>query len=358
MSIWDWLRASLYQADQAKNPIPEQIYNLYSEAMSYHSKEPARTVAMLAQARDLATQSQELWWAQFCEHWRLQIMLCDQRDYGNALDAAVHAAVETRKPFYAQFPQRICIQEDLISSYMGIDPEGYAEQAEQALDYMQREVSPDAECNHCINELRTEIALNLNRLDAAETSALTALQRAKQQGDRMHSAIAFRDLCTIAYRRGDYHLISGYAQEAVTDAFAARHNLSILSGLMWQALGARKRGEEREASRAYRTVSARLNQTGAFPGDDFYEALTGFHEAAGQYEQALQSRLRELEQIRGKGQILAECKCRLDICRLYRLMGQKEQVEAQLQAVEAIAQGLKRPTSVLAKVNEFRESSV
>lgn len=357
MSIWDWVRDSIRRAHAAGNPNPLRLYEMYQEAMSYHSKDPAQTTARLIQARDLAIELQEPWWAQFCEHWRLQTLLCDQRDYGQALDGAVHAAIETRKPPYAQFPQRICIQEDMIMAYMGIDPEGYGDHAEQALNYMQAEVSQEAECNQCINELRTEIAIRLNRLDVAEASALAALQQAKAKGDRMHSAIAFRHLCIVAFRRGDYGVIAGYAQEAVTDAYASSHNASILGGLMWQALAARKAGDERTASRTFRTAVARLKQTDALPGEDFYEALTALHEAVGAYDQALQTRQHELAKIEGKGQIAHECLCRLEICRLRRLLGQTADIEAELQTIEAVAALLKKPASVLAKVQQLRENA-
>ncbi len=357
MSIWEWIWESRQRAHAEGNPNPERIYRMYREGMDYRNSDPAQTVARLAQARDLAIELQEPWWAQFCEHWRLQTVLCQQRDYGAALDGAVYAAIETRKPLYAQFPQRICIQEDMISACTGIDPEGYAEQAEQALSYMQAEVSPEAECNNCIKELRLEIAIALNRLEEAEEAALAALQYAKAKGDKMHSAIALRHLCTIAFRRGDYGLIKGYAQEALTDAYASSHTATILSGLVWQALAARKAGDERTASRSFRMAVARLKQAGAEPAEDFYEALTAFHESAGAYDQAIGARQTELARIEGKGQIAEECLARLEICRLLCLLGQTTELETELQTIETIAARLKKPAKVLAKVQDFRESA-
>src|SRR5262249_58918739 len=95
--------------------------------MSSYRTNPDRTLTMLAEARTLAEQMGESWWVLFIDHWRLQALLNFKLDFRNVLDIAVGATLEARKPQYANFPQRICLHEDLISSYLGIDPFGHAD---------------------------------------------------------------------------------------------------------------------------------------------------------------------------------------------------------------------------------------
>lgn len=355
MSIWDWVRDAVGKAYQEGDAAVVQIYETYDSAMELRERDPEQSVAILLQARAQAEALGQPWWVQFCDHWRLQALLFHVRDYRRALDLAVECAVETRKPIYRQFPQRVCLHEDLICAYMGIDPEGYAPQIEQSLEYMATEAAPDAECLHCISQLRVELQMRTERYDEAEETALRALVRAREADDSLHAAESFCMLCLIARRKQNMQALGEYAEEAVRSGRAGRHNASIITGLMWQACAARAKGDDRGASRAYRTAIARANQRGSVPPPEYYLAISAFHEAAGDYESALAARKYEIAQIAGQGQTSRECDARLTICSYLQTLGRPAaEIEAELAQAEILAGQLRKPDRVRLEIARLR----
>ena len=145
MSVWDWISEFESKAYASNDPERQQLVEYYYIAQEFHDYDHDRALALLQQGREFARRLGEPWWVLFYEHWRIQVLLFHKRDYTAALDAAVRAAVEVRKPIYAHLPQRICLHEDVISAYAGIDPAGHATKIQQALDYMESEITPDLE---------------------------------------------------------------------------------------------------------------------------------------------------------------------------------------------------------------------
>ena len=119
--------------------------------------------AALEEGRERAHAAGRRWWTLFFEHWKLQNLLNKQRDYNKARDLAARVAIEARKPAYAGLPQRVCLQEDLISSFVGIDARGHATIIQEALDYMEREASREAECYLCLQALRRDFLFDIGR---------------------------------------------------------------------------------------------------------------------------------------------------------------------------------------------------
>src|SRR5262249_13539308 len=153
----------------------------------------------------LARQLREPWWILYYDHWRLVALIHFLRDYRQAVDLGMQNFLEVRKPQYADFPVRIDIYHNLISAYMGIDPDGYADAVRQALDYLNAEITPESKGWYLVEGVRCEFALELDRLDEALEAGTRVLAQADADHDRNsgwhHSVFAFCDLCDVAYRR-------------------------------------------------------------------------------------------------------------------------------------------------------------
>src|SRR5262249_13816250 len=209
--------------------------------------------------------------------------------------------VERRKPAYAQLPQRICLHEDLIYAYLGIDPLGNADAIRRALDYMRTEVTEDLDCRYCVQNCRTEFALLCGELPEGEESARVTLALADEDVHRStgehHAAYAHCDLCEIAHRRRDWEALREWSAEGEALARRADEHLKVAEFLLWQALLARHDGDEALAGRRHRQALARGRRVKAQPGTNYYNILCAFHERGGEPERALAVRDLELKRL-------------------------------------------------------------
>jgi hypothetical protein len=346
VSIWQWIRDYYADAEATGDPQRLRLCDLHQDAMSSYRTNPDRTLAMLAEARALAEQMGENWWVLFIDHWRLQALLNFKLDFRHVLDIAVGATLEARKPQYASFPQRICLHEDLISSYLGIDPFGYAGAVMQALDYMEHEVSPDVECRFCQKECRAEFARVCGDLDGVERVTrleLDLLDADEQSGTSQdhHLGIAYLNLCNVAFLRRDWETLRELIPQTEVLALRRENHLGLARLLYYQALLARLDGDESAAKRLMRRGRSREQRAGGVPGEQNFDALAGFHEAGGELEEAWQVREQELATLLDRGHFFDEFVCRRKRLRLLVQMGKPHDEELAL--ARAAAGKLREP---------------
>ena len=185
MNIWQWLYESIERHRAQGDDSRLEFYHLHRHAMKVDDENPEAAFAALEQGRARAHALGDGWWTLFFEHWKLQNLLNKQRDYGRARDLAARVAIEARKPAYAALPQRVCLQEDLITSFVGIDARGHAHIIEEALDYMEREAPREAECYLCLQGLRRDFLFDIGR--EAEALELGRRDLAQcERADRKH----------------------------------------------------------------------------------------------------------------------------------------------------------------------------
>jgi hypothetical protein len=357
MSVWNWIQNYEAQALQNGDEARQAMCNSFFQALDLHSTDPDQGLTLFSQSRSLAVRLNEPWWVLVNDHWRLQTLISFKGDYTIALDLAVRAAVEVRKPIYAQLPQRLCLHEDLINVYMGIDPLGHAATIEKALVYMQSEISPDLECHKCLYCLKTDYAITLDRLQEAETEINKLLAECKSQGDNHYTASAYKYLCKLAQLHQDWEGLLAMASEGEIYSRRLHGQPMKLWGLIaWQALAKRHLGAKKEAQRLYLQATTQVARINTVPGFYYFDALVGYREAGNEIETALKIRQRQLSILKGKGQYDNECTCRLDCLRLMALLGKNSQDEdfrAELQAVRELAQKLINPQSILTKLEQY-----
>src|SRR4051812_36554313 len=120
----DWFEE--YEADARRRGEPDRarLGLLHREAYRFRESDPDHALALLAQGRQLAGRLAEPWWALFYDQLRVHALLHFKQDYRDVLVLAVANTLECRKPAYQGFPRRLMVHGDLISAYLGIDPEG------------------------------------------------------------------------------------------------------------------------------------------------------------------------------------------------------------------------------------------
>jgi hypothetical protein len=357
VSIWDWVHQFADEAEENGDEDRLHLHELHQRAQSFMEGDPDRALAILAEARVVAEKLGENWWVLFLDHWQLQELIHEKRDFRDVLPIAVRATLEARKPENSGLPQRVCLHEDLIYGYLFIDPLGYADVISEALDYMQDEVAEDVECRYCIQGCRTEFALACGELDKARESVRVSLAMADDDSNirnaEHHGRAAWCDLCQISWLSGDHETLEEAAREGEVLARRTENHLGLAEILAWQALLARQEGDDDMARRRMRQAQQRTGRVKSIPSDTFFNILAVFHEKGGDLEEAWQVREQELSVVGGKGRLYDEFLCRLQRLRLLVRMGQPH--EPELALVREAAEKLRDPIPHLDQIERTLE---
>lgn len=348
MDIHEWIWKHAKRAYEARDQESYQLVALTRQAVPLIRDDPDRALELLEEGRALAESLNEPWFARFYDHWMIQALLFHKRDPNRALPMAEAAVRETAKPEYADFPQRICLREDLISSYLHRDPLGYTSEIEEAIRYMQAEISPACACRHCLASLQTEFLLALGQREAAEQAALDALRSAWPASDYHHALAAYASLCQISYERRDWPKLGHWSGAGKTFEGQDVGASSIHELLLWQAAALRHSGSLDIASREYRRIRALTRRQAAVPSPGFFDALFAYHEADTDLRPALAACGLELEQLAGRGEIIRECRVRLR--RRFLLTRRGLPVAEEEAAIRSLAALLRDPEPILTQL--------
>ncbi|MCL4396210.1 MAG: hypothetical protein M1482_15645 [Chloroflexi bacterium] len=127
----------------------------------------------------------------------------------------------------------------------------------------------------------------------------------------------------------------------------------LIESLCWQALFARKMGDEDKAKRLYRVATASAARLGRKFSYAYYDSLCEYHELGEEPEHALRLRDQQLEQnVRG-GSAHWECECRLKRCQLLARMGRP--LDDELAQAREAARKLLDPAQFLAKLERIEK---
>ncbi len=343
MDIHEWIGEYARRAIEARDRERYDLVVICGEALPRVARDPDQALHLLEQGHALAQRLEESWWTRFFEHWMIQALLFRKRNVQAALPLARAAVAATTAPEYEEFPQRICLREDLIFSFLGRDPRGHSREIEQAVEYMQAEIAPDCPCIHCLQEIRTAYPLALGRWDEAEQAALNAVKMAWPASDYHHVLGAYAALCQIAAERQDWAKLAHWA--GMGETFVGRDvgMDSVLELLMWQAVATLRHGDSPAASEQYKRARQHARAYRALPSAGYFDALFAYHQS--DLRRALAVCDLELRPLAGNGQAARECLIRLRRCRLLAALGRP--VSEESAQIRALAQMLADPQLVL-----------
>ncbi|MBN1428930.1 MAG: hypothetical protein JXB07_11140 [Anaerolineae bacterium] len=326
----------------------------FRSAFKFMDEDPDMALDLLSQSRLIAQELDEKWWVQLSNHWELQTLLFYKRDYNHVLEKAVKAAVEVRKPEYENFPQRICLHEDLIYSYLESDPIGYSEQIRSAIEYMESQVTPDLECRFCVSGLKTHFTILTGDIDLALDLALKYVEQSEHEDHYLSSAYIY--LCAIAFARQDWQKMKDWALAGEVVSRRRNRENNLVEMLTCNAVATRCLGDEKEALRLCQAATQRAAGYGARLGARYYQMLAAYHELGGDLKKACQVRDRQLHEIEGTARHFVECQCRLEIVRLRKALGLP--FEDAADGVRTAAKRLKEPSYILKQLESYLDHDV
>ena len=277
--IWQWIDDRRYDALRRGDETAMEMVAMLWRMLDIMEDNPQLGLHYGAQARQIAELIGDKWFIQLMNHWELQARFSFLGDYNGTLELATKSAVEVRLPEYQDFPQRICLHEDLISAYAEQDPIGNRELVQQALDYMEQEVDPNVECYMCLNGLKLDFVMTTGTHDEVRKTAQSAIKVAESSPH--HLGYIYLMLVESAYQQKDWENLLIWAIEAESNARKAERENRTATALLWLALHAQRTDELERARSLYQQGTHRADRYGAFIGRPYYVALTAYHETGG-----------------------------------------------------------------------------
>jgi hypothetical protein len=312
-------------------------------------------LALLDEGRHLAGRLREPWWMLFYDDRRAGALMKYKGDALAGLELAVRNALEARKPLYDSFPWRFRIHDHLIVGYLNTDPVGYAGPIREAISYLERDVPPEGSPKYLLLARRRWLAGELGNHDEAAELARRALSVAASDVDqltaRSHSVFCFSHLCEIAFLRKDHEGLAELSGAGEELARQVGHQLELSEFQMWQALLARRDGDAVRAGRLYRQSRRRISHLGMPPDHIYFDALCAYHDLAGELTEALAGRDHELALLLNKGRWAAECRCRIERCRLLARLGRP--LHEERAAATQVARRLRCPEAALEELERI-----
>ncbi|HZT80363.1 MAG TPA: hypothetical protein VFA26_09080 [Gemmataceae bacterium] len=360
MSRWEWVHEFRREAQARGDRDRVWLADLHGAAYRFRETDPDVVLRMFREGRQLAEKLGEPWWSLFYAHWHVVALLHFKYDYRNVLDLAVRNALEARKPLYEGFPERVHIYDDLVSAYIGIDPDGYAEQITEALRSLEQQVEAGASARYTVEGGWREFALERDRWEEARESALRTLALA--DGDpRRHTAdhyasFAYAGLCEVAFHARDWDRLREYAEAGEEVVRRVGHQVELSEFILWQALLARREGNEPKAMRLCRQAVLKVSRIQMPIARPYYDGLCAFHELGGRPDRALPARERELQPVAGMGRFNYESRCRLKRCELLARLGRP--FDEELAAARTVAARLKHPEKYLEPLDRLARGEI
>jgi hypothetical protein len=323
-----------------------EFHQKFYQALSLRDFDPTAAVEGMTAASRMAREAGNLTAVIYMDHWILQILIFTLKDFSRAYDLAVKTALEARKPIYQQMMERVCVHEDLIFTYIGIDPVGYSKLIEDAIDYMDREISDSSECRYCLLEARSTFELSCGRLDKARPAVQRYISSTESRSPH-HFGIAHAKMCEYLYAAGEWENLLYYAQQG-REALGDQHPEYMALVLAAQALARRKLGNDGEAQTMYRLATAKAATIKGAMHHVYYDLLCDFHLSVGNIQQAIQLRERQLHELTNKGQPFWEALTRLKVIRLLKQTGKT--YTAEVERIRQLAATLKQPDVILSQL--------
>jgi hypothetical protein len=286
VDLWEWcaeyVRAVRASGDQER----AELFGYFERSFPLWETRPDDAGHLLGEGRALARRLGEPCWQLVYDHWLVELAAAQAR-WREAMDIVVPSAVEARKQTYDDCPARILVQGNLVTCYIGADPMLYENQIREAIDYIGSQAGGDPQVDAANRSALLWLELSLDRQDAAEEAGLRLI--ARDSSDPNRTIGGWTLLCEVAYRRGDWRTLAGWAGEGERTARSLGARRVLAEFLAWRAVTARAAGDHRTGRRLYRQAESKINRLDV-GGALYTHAVTAYLEVDGELEKALDIR--------------------------------------------------------------------
>lgn len=329
---------------------------LLHEGFRNQETDPELSFALFTRGRDEAQRLNEPWWVLFFENWRLTALTCYVMDFSRALSLAVQLMVRFNAPDGQAHPDRHTVLDNVLYTYINIDPLGYRDEIERGFAYLDGQIEQEPTSGRFVlNHRRMSYLGTTERWEEAYDLALRSLALVDQAREAhvrtWHGSWALFELCRICHALGRVDELAGHADH-MAELAEKDHQLRRVQAdaRIWRAVTQRGRGHERDASASFHQGLGLLR---GLDRRDWVcaDPVAAYYEAAGDQKAALGVRDRELAAIAKKGMLHRVCQVHIERCRLLASLG--ELTPGDLDATRHSTGQLRTPDWYLEKLNRI-----
>ncbi len=355
MTTDDWIEDYRLQAYRAGDRQRQQLCTLHHHGWEHREIDPGHALSIYEEGSRLAQALREPWWQLYYDNWRVNTLIFWLQDYHRGLDLAVANSLEVRKPIFAQFPGRFSTYFNLVDAYIGVDPAGYRPLVEDALEYLQREIPAEGQPIYRLLKSWCSFALSMDWWDAAEQRALAILRQADNDANRysatFHSTFALGQLCLVAWQRRHRPALEEWVHLGKQVAEQSRSQSAQGEFQLWEAVLTRWSGETTMSKRLCGAAVARIRRLRTPPGRLYFDALAGYHELNDDLNRSLRIRLHEQGTLQNTGMLAAQCRNRMEVCRLLARLNQP--LRTAVEETRALVRQLRHPEPYLSELERL-----
>lgn len=300
-----------------------ELYFQFQKAMDNRESDPDESIRLLTKIRDEAIEKNNPEWRLIAEHWRTQVYINWKKDYNSASRFAVEAAIESRQPEYQPYREYICVQNDLLLVYKGIDPLGYADEIKEALDLTINMTSPDMACHFCLNRGLIDYHKYVGADETAREQCAKFFAMTYQEPH--YRVQAYEQMAEFAYEDKIWDDLHSLAEQGTSLAGEQDDESAWIDLKSYEMIALYHLGKIEEAQKAHDLIQYRVNTLKMVQGYTYYRLMADYQEAQGNLQSALQIIDDYISTLKDTGRPYWECKAQLERIRLLKALQQDYQ---------------------------------
>jgi tetratricopeptide (TPR) repeat protein len=348
--LWGWFNRYAAQAYLEAHPLKQamvQVYDMGWQAL--RAERPEDALGHFAEGFEIAQQLNQPCWELFFDYWSTETLVFYQSNYHLGLDRAIKMGARAHQDRYLSCPVRARAYYTLMYVYFAMDAVGYADKVRETIAFMEREIPLDDDTHHRMQYTRSSLAFALEDYELCEQEiqhylSITIGNPHRQSG-------GYNTLYRIAYARGNLQDAFNHLYQSEKNARHASLQNSVANALLSQAICAIRLGQTERAAELHQQGLAHYQRFNIKQLPSYYNAVCEYLELAGETEEVIHLREKELSNINEFGSIDYTAYAHLEYCRLLGRLS-KDIVDA-LQASYQAASKLLKPQLFLDKLKQL-----
>lgn len=332
MAIFEWMQRFTEEALKNNDQQRLQLVYFAQQADILRESNPEVAFQVYQAGRSAAEVLSETCWILFFAQRMAHVCIFELENLERAMDLVTRDYLLTTKDSYLNCPINPAIRINLVETYLYYDPVGYAETILEVVDYLRNTEASDIHLRLQLDDFLAQLYLKLNQLDKALDFSLRTLDE----------GYGFLTLTRIYWERGEYQKALEISElreeESTSSAYGLADSRAWIAAMLM-----RTNGDPLKAKSLYQRAQYQINKITFVPNSTLFDALADYHEASGDYIEAL--RVRD-DQI-AKQQLVAGPEeyiiVRLRRARLLGRMGKIEAMNTQITDIRNHLQNLKQP---------------
>lgn len=332
MNVIEWMQQFAQDALKNNDTQRLQLIAFAQQGDILRESQPEVAYQVYQTGRELAEHLIEPCWIMFFAHRMAHVCIFELEDLDRAMNLVTKDYVLSAKDEYIHCPINPAIRLNLVETYLYYDPVGYADTITEVVDYLRKTESADDYTTLQLDDFLAQLHLKLNQLDKALEYALRTLDE----------GYGYLTLTRIYWERGEY--------DKALDISRLRMQATRFSRFMyadaqaWTAAMLLRTGDDTLVAKSlHEQAVKKVENINFVPNSTLFDALSDYHEANEDYDNALKVRDQQLlkqNQVAGPEEVVI---VRLRRARLLGRMGEKAKLKTQLDDIRTYLPKFKKP---------------